>query len=276
MKPKTWGDGTAGQPLGPPTRADLRARGVENLLAAGSLPTTRRNLNDPAPLTEESSEVTLRRAALRVEQVALMTQQTIFDMQPPSSVRHEEDWESLPDSSISNNSSVSGIATEDMYDAINRAFLPRLRAAREMSISDSSSSNSSWVTEDSKEDIYGNILARYRRQLRAARERSMSESSISDNSSAAEMNEDEIVDAIVAASLPKLRAGRALVRQEALAANRELGIDTSTISMTVAEAALAMTNEQMGTAVTMEELEAMSPIDLSFPEPDANELASGE
>lgn len=276
MKPKTWGDGTAGQPMGPPTRADLRARGVENLLAAGSAPTTRSNIHEPAPLTEESSEITLRRAALRVEQVALTIQQTIFDMQPPTSVRDEEDWESLPDSSISDSSSASGIAGEDMYDAINRAWPARFRAARETSISDSSTSNGSWATEESERDIWDTIVANYHTQLRAARERSMSESSASNNSSATEMNEGEIADAMVAALLPKLRGGRAIVRQEALAINRELGINPTTVSMTVAEAALATTNEQMGTAVTMEEVEAMRPIDLSFPEPEEEELAPGE
>ena len=179
---------------------------------------------------------------MRVEQAALTIQQTVFDMQPPTSVRDEEDWESLPDSS----------AMKPWYAAINRAWLARFGAASETSISDSSTYNGSYVTEEESE-------------------RSIFESSTLKSPSAAEMNEDEIVDAMVAAFLPKLRGGRAIVRQKALAVNRELGINPTRVSMTVAEAALATTNLQMGTAVTMEEVEAMRPIDLSFPEEEEDE-----
>ena len=171
-----------------------------------------------------------------------MIRQIIFDMQPLSSVREEEDRENLSDSSRSNVSSRS------------------------------STSNSSRASEDyGEEDV---LDAEFRQTLMASREGSVSESSSSHGSSAGETKEDEMVNAIVAAWLPKLRGGRALVRQEALAANRELGIDITTVSMTAAEAALARTNMEMGTAVTMEDVEAMGPIDLDHQEPD--ELAPGD
>ena len=231
------------------------------------------------------------------QQVALMTQQTILDLQPPSAVRDEEDWESVTDSSASGLSSGSEIADDDVFDAIVAAWLPRLRAAWEMSEWESSTSDRSSASDiaaaaaddddddddeeedddddgddgdDGDDDVFEAIVAAWVRRLRAAkvRKRNMSGSSTSSVSPAAEANEDEIVAATVAAFLPKLRAGRAIVRQEALVVNRELGIDVTTVSITPAQAALATTNMQMGTAVTMEEVEAMWPIDLKSVEPE--------
>ena len=222
----------------PPNRRDLTEREL-----------TQRNLSD---LPDPEPHIALRRAALKLKTATLMSQQQIIqDMQPESAMRasltvladahndpvSDPDWETVKSSSPE--------MDERVENYIEDSFIAKVRGAKVGKVKDARDAKR--TRTDMQAFAKKVRTVRERILKRRAPKRAVSPPLASPSRAAAEADAaDAAREAALASTptpaLPPMQPG-------------------TTRELTVAQAALALTNSQTGTNVTMEDLKTFTEIE---------------
>ena len=235
----------------PPNRRDLTDREL-----------TQRNLSD---LPDPEPHIALRRAALKLKTATLMSQQQIIqDMQPESAMRasltvladahndpvSDPDWETVKSSSPE--------MDEQVENYIEDSFIAKVRGAKVGKVKDARDAKR--TRTDMQAFAKKVRTVRERSTKHRAPKRAVSPPLASPSRAAAEADAADAARAVAAAADAADAAREAAPASTPTPALPPMQPGT-TRELTVAQAALALTNSQMGTNVTTEDLKPVMEIE---------------